>query len=57
MGKMIAISFFYGGIHLESFQRIFGVSLETAFPEEIAYIRKHTLMEYLDDGVLQLTKK
>lgn len=57
MGKMIAISFFYGWIHLESFEKIFGISLETAFPEEIVFIKEHGLMELLPDGILQLTQK
>lgn len=57
MGKMIAISFFYGGIHLESFKRIFGKSLEEAFPAEVAYTREHGFMELLDDGIFQLTRK
>jgi hypothetical protein len=57
MGKMIAISFFYGWVHLESFQKIFGISLEEAFPKEMDYIREHELMSLWDYGVLQLTKK
>ncbi len=57
MGKMIAISFFYGGIHLDSFQKIFGTSLEEAFPKEMAYIRENEFMSLWEDGVWQLTKK
>ena len=57
MGKMIAISFFYGGIHVQSFEKIFWETLQQVFPRELQYIIEHDLMEYLDDGVLQLTKK
>lgn len=57
MGKMIAISFFYGWVHLESFEKTFGQTLEAAFPEEIQFILEHELMEILEDGILQLTQK
>jgi len=58
MGKMIAIGFFYGGIHLESFKNIFGISLAEAFPEAYTYILENGLMEYIEaDGILQLTQK
>jgi len=57
MGKMIAISFFYGWVHLESFEKIFGMSLESAFPEELQFIFRNGLMEMKEDWVLQLTQK
>ena len=57
MGKMIAISFFYWWIHLESFKKVFGMTLGEAFPQELKYIFDNDLMEKLDDGILQLTQK
>jgi len=58
MGKMISIWFFYGGIHLESFKKIFWESLEEAFPDEIGFLKEHQLMEYSEsDGIFGLTKK
>ena len=56
--KMIAISFFYWWIHLESFKKIFWKSLQEIFPNECKYIQENDLMEYIqEDGILQLTKK
>jgi oxygen-independent coproporphyrinogen-3 oxidase len=46
MGKMISVSFYFGEINLASFQRKFGVTLEQTFPEEVAFIVQHGLMEY-----------
>lgn len=58
MGKMISIWFFYGGIHLPSFEKIFWVSLAQAFPEEIDFILRNELMEFSQsDGILWLTQK
>lgn len=57
MWKMIAISFFYGWIHLESFRETFWLPLSEAFPNELSYIYQNDLMELKEDGVLQLTQK
>ncbi len=47
MGKMIAVSFYFGEINLDSFQRKFAVSLEEAFPAEVAFVLGEGLMEYV----------
>jgi oxygen-independent coproporphyrinogen-3 oxidase len=54
MGKMISVSFYFGEINLASFQRKFGLTLEQAFPEEIAFVVQSGLMEYADT-TLRLT--
>jgi oxygen-independent coproporphyrinogen-3 oxidase len=46
MAKMIAVSFYFGQIHLESFRRKFGVALEEQFAPEIAFVLREGLMEY-----------
>ncbi len=56
MAKMIAVSFYSGGIHRESFQKAFGITLEQAFPEEVRFVKEQWYM--VDDdkyGTLQLT--
>ncbi len=45
MGKMIAVSFYFGEIHRPSFQSKFGVTLEAAFPAEVAFLHQRSLME------------
>jgi hypothetical protein len=40
MAKMIAVSFYSGGIHRESFQKAFGITLEQAFPEEVRFVKE-----------------
>jgi len=45
MGKMVAVSFYFGEIHRPSFQHRFGVSLEAAFPAEVAFLLGRGLME------------
>jgi oxygen-independent coproporphyrinogen-3 oxidase len=54
LGKMISVSFYFGEINLAAFQRKFGVTLEQAFPEEVAFVVQHGLMEY-SDSTLRLT--
>jgi oxygen-independent coproporphyrinogen-3 oxidase len=44
-GKMIAVSFYFGEIHRPSFEAKFGLSLETAFPAEVAFLQERGLME------------
>jgi hypothetical protein len=43
---MISVSFYFGEIHLPAFQAKFGVSLEQAFPAEIAFLLARGLMKY-----------
>ncbi|MBN1146372.1 MAG: radical SAM protein [Anaerolineales bacterium] len=49
MGKMIAVSFYFGEIDLAGFQDKFGVSLQAAFPEELDFLLREGLMEYWGD--------
>lgn len=44
MAKMIAVSFYFGGVHRDHFQSRFGVALEERFPREVAFVRDHGLM-------------
>ncbi len=46
MGKMISVSFYFGEINLAAFQGKFGLSLEAAFPREVAFVIERGLMEY-----------
>jgi oxygen-independent coproporphyrinogen-3 oxidase len=46
MGKMIAVSFYFGEINRVSFARKFGLSLEAAFPAEVDFVLRQGLMEY-----------
>jgi oxygen-independent coproporphyrinogen-3 oxidase len=57
MGKMISVSFYFGEINLPSFQHKFGLSLEEAFPAEVAFALGNGLMEYMTGGdpTLRLT--
>ena len=51
MGKMASVSFYYGGICLKSFKRIFGMGVEEAFQKEVQFVMEHGLMEYqLEEG-------
>jgi len=57
MGKMISVSFYFGEVNLTSFRRKFGLSLEEAFPDEVAFLLEKRLMEYSlgSDPTLRLT--
>ena len=58
IAKMMAISFFYGWVHLESFKKIFKQSIYELFPDEMKYINENKLMEFdAENWILQLTKK
>ena len=46
MAKMIAVSFYFGEIHLDSFYARFGISLEDAFADAVCYVLEHGLMQY-----------
>ncbi len=48
MGKMISVSFYFGEINLASFRRKFGLTLEQAFPDAVAFVLQRGLMEYTD---------
>jgi oxygen-independent coproporphyrinogen-3 oxidase len=54
MGKMCAVSFYFGEIRRDPFRAKFGVSLEEAFPAAVAFLLRRGLMEY-DGGALRLT--
>lgn len=45
MAKMIAVSFYFGGVHLEHFRSRFGVALEEHFRAEVAFVLERGLME------------
>jgi len=47
MAKMIAVSFYFGEIHLEHLRARFGVRLEEHFPREVAFVLRRGLMEYV----------
>ncbi len=54
MGKMLAVSFYFGMIHRGSFREKFGRELDECFPVEIAFLEKRGLM--INDGqILRLT--
>jgi len=56
MGKMCSVSFYFGEIHLASFERKFGVTLEDAYPEAVHFVLREGLMEYsADEDTLRLT--
>ncbi len=57
MGKMISVSFYFGEINLASFRHKFGLSLEEAFPAEVAFLLENGLMAYSggSDPTLRLT--
>jgi oxygen-independent coproporphyrinogen-3 oxidase len=56
MGKMIAVSFYFGQIHREHFAEKFGVRLEEQFADEVAFVLENGLMEQVGP-YLRLTDK
>jgi oxygen-independent coproporphyrinogen-3 oxidase len=48
MGKMCAVSFYFGEIDRAAFRAKFSVSLEEVFREEIAFLLEHGLMEWTE---------
>jgi oxygen-independent coproporphyrinogen III oxidase len=54
MGKMCAVSFYFGEIRRAPFAAKFGVTLEDAFPDEVDFVRRRGLMEWTDEA-LRLT--
>jgi oxygen-independent coproporphyrinogen III oxidase len=45
MAKMISVSFYYGAVHLPSFEALFGTALEEEFPEEVRFLQERGFME------------
>jgi len=63
IGKMVSVSFYFGGVDLQAFKHCFGMDLETMFPEAVPFALGHGLMHYTDAtgagpgcARLQLTK-
>jgi oxygen-independent coproporphyrinogen-3 oxidase len=56
MAKMIAVSFYFGEIHLDHFEERFGASLQDHFAEQIRFVIDAGLMEYVGP-TLRLTSK
>jgi len=55
IAKMCSVSFYYGGICLQSFKDAFGISLHERFPAEVEFVKRHGLMEETNDQRLQMT--
>merc|ERR1712070_1262968 len=43
MGKMVSVSFYYGGIDLQAFEQCFEVELEEMFPDAVNFVLEHGL--------------
>lgn len=56
MGKMCAVSFYFGEVNTRSFTKKFGVDFEEIYAPEIAFVLDQGLMEYTSRG-LSLTPK
>jgi oxygen-independent coproporphyrinogen-3 oxidase len=54
MGKMCAVSFYFGEIDREAFRAKFGVELQDVFADEMAFLLRHGLMEQAE-RTLRLT--
>lgn len=48
MAKMVAVSFYFGEVNLQSFQDKFGISFEAAYNQVTSYAIENGLMEYTD---------
>lgn len=55
-GKFVAVSFYFGGIHLPSFEDKFWKKLDEMFPQEVNFVIEQWYMQYEEDR-LQLTEK
>ena len=51
MGKMCAVSFYFGEIRRRSFRARFGLSLEDAYPGAVGFVLGRGLMEWTDDAL------
>jgi oxygen-independent coproporphyrinogen-3 oxidase len=49
MAKFISVSFYFGEINRRYFEQKFGLTLESAFPAEVEFVRTQGLMEYRGD--------
>jgi oxygen-independent coproporphyrinogen-3 oxidase len=56
MGKMVAISFYFGEVDIAAFEAKFGLSLEQAYPEAVEYVLANDLMVWTERS-LRLTDK
>ncbi|TFG72186.1 MAG: radical SAM protein [Anaerolineales bacterium] len=56
MGKMVAISFYFGEVDRAAFATKFGINLEQAYPEAVDYVLTNGLMTWTDRS-LRLTGK
>lgn len=56
IAKMVSVAFYFGFVDFEKFNRRFGVAFEAQFPDEVAFVEKHGLMERAD-GRLMLTRR
>jgi len=54
MAKMVAVSFYFGEVHLEHFWVKFGARLEDHFAREVDFVLRRGLMEYVG-SYLRLT--
>lgn len=54
--KMVAVSFYFGEIHLPSFKKRFGLGFVDAYPAEVDFVLQNGYMFY-DEENLSLTKK
>lgn len=48
MAKMICVSFYFGAVHLPSFESKFGVTLAQAYPQAVEFAVNRGLMEWRD---------
>lgn len=46
MGKMVSVSFYYGGIDLEAFELCFGSTVQESFPEAVSFVLEQGLMRF-----------
>ena len=56
MGKIVAISFYFGEVDLNAFTAKFGITLDRAYPDAVDYVLSHNLMTWTDRS-LRLTDK
>ena len=56
MGKMVAISFYFGEVDLKAFETKFGISLKQAYPDAVNFVLENNLMVWTDHS-LRLTDK
>lgn len=56
IAKMVSVAFYFGYIDLEKFEHRFGIAFGKQFPDEVAFVEKHGLMERAD-GRLMLTPR